>query len=168
MPSVAEQLRHGREKSGLSVHAVAEATKIRTDHIRALEEGNYTVFSAPIYIRGFVRTYASLLRLNVAQIVADLDAELRQTKRFSEPVSLTGRRRTLLDSSMLLLSRVNWVIVVIAVAIVAALGLSIWGIRAWQRHQSEDPLRELGPGLYQPARTNSGETLPLPRVPQRR
>ena len=56
MSTVAEQLREAREAQNLTVYQVAEITKIRTDHIRALDEGNYDVFSAPVYIRGSVRS----------------------------------------------------------------------------------------------------------------
>ena len=48
MSTVAEQLRAAREAKKLTVEQIAESTKIRTDHIRALEEGNFSVFSAPI------------------------------------------------------------------------------------------------------------------------
>ena len=67
---VAEQLRAGREARKLSINEVAETTKIRTDHIRALEEGDYNVFVAPVYIRGFVRCYSMLLRLDVPAVMA--------------------------------------------------------------------------------------------------
>jgi cytoskeletal protein RodZ len=43
MSTVAEQLRQAREAQNLSVYQVAEITKIRTDHIRALDEGNFDV-----------------------------------------------------------------------------------------------------------------------------
>src|SRR5256885_16408736 len=62
MSTVAEQLRQAREAQNLTVHQIAEITKIRTDHIRALEEGNYNVISAPVYIRGFIRSYATILQ----------------------------------------------------------------------------------------------------------
>ena len=52
MSTVAEQLRSAREARKLTIYQVAETTKIRTDHIRALEVGNFEVFSAPVYIRG--------------------------------------------------------------------------------------------------------------------
>ena len=48
MSTVAEQLRQAREARNLTVQQVAEITKIRTDHVRAVEEGNYDVFSAPV------------------------------------------------------------------------------------------------------------------------
>ncbi len=63
MSTVAEQLRLAREAKQLTVEQVAEMTKIRTDHLRALEEGNFAVFSAPIYIRGSVKNYAAALKL---------------------------------------------------------------------------------------------------------
>jgi len=65
MSTVAEQLRQAREARHLTVQQAAEITKIRTDHLRALEEGNFEVFSAPVYIRGFVRSYSTLLKMEV-------------------------------------------------------------------------------------------------------
>src|SRR5438045_2494229 len=93
MPTVAEQLRRAREEQKLDVYQVAEITKIKTDHIRALESGHYDAFSAPVYIRGFVRTYAKVLKLDESQIVADLEAELGQTEKFRELPPLTRKVR---------------------------------------------------------------------------
>src|SRR5258706_16392226 len=108
MSTVAEQLRKGREAQNLTVKQLAEITKIRSDHIRALEEGNFNVFSAPVYIRGFVRSYAPLLKLDVPQTMSALDAELGRTEKFSEPPPLTDEPRTVLDFVMLQLSKVDW------------------------------------------------------------
>src|ERR1700735_668504 len=80
MSTVAEQLHLAREAQSLTVNQVAEVTKIRGDHIRALEEGNFNVFSAPVYIRGFVRTYAGLLKLDVPAIMSALEIELGGTE----------------------------------------------------------------------------------------
>ncbi len=92
MPTVAEQLRGAREAQKLSINQVAEITKIKTDHIRALESGTYDSFSAPVYIRGFVRTYAKALKLDVTQLTATLEAELSQTEKFREPNSANRPR----------------------------------------------------------------------------
>ena len=97
MSTVAEQLLLARESKSLSIYQVAEVTKIRTDHIRALEEGNFDVFSAPVYIRGFVRTYATLLKLDVSQIMATLDSELGRTEKFHEPPPLSDHSRGAVD-----------------------------------------------------------------------
>src|SRR5512144_613768 len=108
MSTVAEQLRHAREARNLTVQEVADITKIRTDHLRALEEGNYDVFSAPVYIRGFVRTLAGLLKLDVPKTMAALEAELKGTEKFSEPPPLSNEPRGVLDFLMLQLSKVDW------------------------------------------------------------
>ena len=82
--TVSEQLRQAREAKHLSIAQVAEITKLRTDHVRALEEGKYEVFSAPVYVRGFVRTYSNLLKLDVPQVMAALDGELGGLKKFAD------------------------------------------------------------------------------------
>src|SRR5204863_795210 len=105
MPTVAEQLRHAREEQNLNVYQVAEITKIKTDHIRALESGTWDSFSAPVYIRGFVRTYAKTLKLDVAKLTAELEAELNRTEKFCEPPPLVQRRGGALDFLMLQLSK---------------------------------------------------------------
>ena len=68
MPTVGEQLKAAREAQKLTVTQLADVTKIRSDHIRAIDAGDYDVFSAPVYIRGFVRTYAMALKLEPAEI----------------------------------------------------------------------------------------------------
>ena len=164
MSTVAEQLRQAREARQLTVEQVAEITKIRTDHLRALEEGNFNVFSAPVYIRGFVRSVSTLLKLDVPQVMAALDAELGKTQQFAEPPPLTQHPHGFLDFAMLQLSKVDWQkgvwalgLAVVAVAVVLA-------VVAWRHSRTTDPLKTLKPGLYQPARSNAGETLPLPPV----
>jgi cytoskeletal protein RodZ len=162
MSTVAEQLRQAREARKLTVHEVADVTKIRTDHIRALEEGNFNVFSAPVYIRGFVRTYATLLKLDVPQTMAALDAELGRTEKFSEPPPLTDEPRTPLDFLMLQLSKVDWRKGVVALGAIVGMIAIIWVALMVRHARRSDPLSGLKPGVYQPAQSNSGDTLPLP------
>jgi cytoskeletal protein RodZ len=161
MSTVAEQLHLAREAKNLTVHQVAEVTKIRTDHIRALEEGNFGAFSAPVYIRGSVKNYATLLKLNLPQITAALDAELKGTEKFSEPPPLTDETKSPVDHALFLLSKVNVKVVLVAggvLVIVLILGIAHW---AWRQQKSANPLANLQPAVYQPA--NSGDTLPLPK-----
>ena len=157
--TVAEQLRATRESRNLTIAQVAEATKIRTDHIRALEEGNFDVFSAPIYIRGSVKNYATLLKLDVPQIMAELSIELGRTEKFSEPPPLTGASNTPLDRLMFLLSKLNWKVGVAGAAVLGIVLIVFFASPAWRHHKRSDPLADLQPAVYQPA--NSGQTLPL-------
>ncbi|MEI9866497.1 MAG: helix-turn-helix transcriptional regulator [Limisphaerales bacterium] len=160
MSTVAEQLSGAREARKLTVQQVADATKIRTDHISALEQGNFSVFSAPVYIRGSVKLYAKLLKLDQPTIMAALDAELKNTEKFSEPPPFTEESNKPLDRVIYLLAKLNlkWVLAAIALAGIVVVVLIVNTVL---KNHSRDPLANLPPAVYQT--TNSGDTLPLPK-----
>jgi cytoskeletal protein RodZ len=159
MPTVAEQLRAGREAKKLTIDQVAETTKIRTDHLRALEDGNYNVFSAPVYIRGSVKNYAMLLKLDVPKIMAQLDAELKGTDKFSELPPLMNQSQTPVDHAMYWLSKLNWKFGA-AVAVIAGIVLFfVLGHMAVHHLFNHRRAPNLPPAVYQPP--DSGETLPI-------
>ena len=161
MSTVAEQLRAAREAKKLTVQQVADATKIRTDHIRALEDGNFNVFSAPIYIRGSVKNYGAMLKLDVPQLMAALDGELKGTKKFSEPPPLVEASKSPLDYVMFWLSKVNVKVAVIGGSVLAIVLVAVLAGWLWRQHKSSHAPPVLPPAIYQPA--NSGDTLPLPK-----
>ncbi|MCD6049527.1 MAG: hypothetical protein K0Q55_930 [Verrucomicrobia bacterium] len=165
MPTVAEQLRTAREARGLSIPEVADITKLKGDHVRALEEGNYDYFAAPVYIRGFTRTLAKLLKMNEAALIEQLNLELAGTENFKAPPKLTGQANGPVDKILFFLSRLPWRIIlpILIVALLAATG--IWAIRRNAIQKQEDPLHDLGPGLYQGPKKSPGQTLPLPGGP---
>jgi cytoskeletal protein RodZ len=162
MSTVAEKLRQARESQNLTIHQVADVTKIRTDHIRALEEGNFDVFSAPVYIRGFVRTYSTLLKMDVPQTMAALDAELGRTEKFSEPPPLTEQKKGPLDFLMLQLSKIDPRKGAILLGVIVVIFIVISVISSLLRNRTSDPSETMKPGVYQSSQTNTGEVLPLP------
>ncbi|MCF7668374.1 MAG: helix-turn-helix domain-containing protein [Verrucomicrobia bacterium] len=162
MPTVAEQLKHAREERGLSIYQVAEVTKIKTNHVRALDAGDYDVFSATVYIRGFIRTYAKTLKLDVEQIMRQLDEELGQIEKFREPPRLGEKRSGTLDFLMLQFSKINWRIILPVLGIIVLLLLIYWGASAFAKSRSGDPLSDLGPGMYQEQPKQQDNVLPLP------
>ena len=167
VPTVAEQLRHAREAMNLDVREVAETTKLKADHIRALEQGEYGSFTAPVYLRGSLRTYANLLKLDAAALIAQLETELSSSTEGTMDGQAPQRRKSGVDSLMLLLSRLNWGVA----GAVAALALLVLGAnvsyRAWKHRKQSDPLQNIGAGMYQPAEP-AGELLPLPTNNPRR
>jgi cytoskeleton protein RodZ len=159
VPTVGEQLRKAREAQGWELQKIVDLTNIRSDHLRALEEGDYSVFSAPVYIRGFVRTYATLLKLDTAQILEQLGRELADSGQV-DPL-LAASERSFLDAAMFQLSkfsrRLVWPVVgIAAVALIMAVSYLLWS-----HYRNEDPTAGLGAGLYQMP-PHAGETLPLP------
>jgi len=161
MSTIGQQLREAREAQKLTLSHVAELTKIRADHLQAIEEGRYEVFPAPVYVRGSVRTYVTLLKLDGAGILAALDLEMSQKKVFSD-LNPAQRSRGVLDFVMLQLSKLDWRTSVIlgGIAVVFVILGSSWLF--WRHQRSVDPLKNLKPGLYQSTQTLSGQTLPLP------
>jgi cytoskeletal protein RodZ len=162
MSSVGETLRTAREAQRLTVTQVAEMTKIRSDHIRAIDQGNYDVFSAPVYIRGFVRTYATALKLDPKEIMAQLNHELAESGGATLP-PFQPHSPGILDSVMFHFSTAGRRLILPVVALVLVAGGTAAGIFLWHRQQSRNPLEGLSQGLYQPAAPPTGETLPLPR-----
>lgn len=167
MPTVAEQLRAAREAKNLSINEVAEITKMRGDHIRALEEGNFDVFVAPVYIRGFARTYATLLKLDVPQVIKALEAELGQTEKFAEPPPLMDSDKSVVNFMTLQLSKLNLhkgkLMIAGAILLMILIGISI----ARSRRQA-DPSANLPPARVSTPARDAGNTLPLPTPAPRR
>jgi cytoskeletal protein RodZ len=162
MSSVAEQLREARVARKLTVEQVAETTKVRADQVRALEAGDFRAFAAPVYLRGFVRTYSTLLKLDVAQVMAALEGEMGAAGVRSEPASHPERHRGLADFIMFHLSQIGWRNAVIGVGVVVVAGGGVGGYLLWRHHQKTDPLANLPPAVYHTTQSVSGETLPVP------
>ena len=56
---------------GITLEEIAEATKIGTRSLRALEEQDFDKLPGGIFNKGFVRAYARYLGLDEEQAVAD-------------------------------------------------------------------------------------------------
>lgn len=64
MESIGEFFRQVRETKGLTIDEVAAKTRIRTDFVKALEDGNFAKLPDQVFARGFVRSYARSLGLD--------------------------------------------------------------------------------------------------------
>lgn len=71
MGSFGERLRREREMRGVSLDDIADATKIGTRLLRALEEEHFELLPGGIFNKGFVRAYSKYLGLNEEEAVAD-------------------------------------------------------------------------------------------------
>ncbi|MBK5282404.1 MAG: helix-turn-helix domain-containing protein [Nitrospiraceae bacterium] len=64
MESMGEFFRQVRETKGLTIDEVASKTRIRSDFVKALEDGNFAKLPDQVFARGFVRSYARSLGLD--------------------------------------------------------------------------------------------------------
>jgi len=86
-----KQLRDARVRRGLSTTDVERTTRINRNYIEAIEGGRFEELPAPVYARGFVRSYARYLGLDPEEAVAGVPQDLPAPMGL-EPMA--GLRRT--------------------------------------------------------------------------
>ncbi len=71
----------------MSLSDVAEQIRIRSLYLAAIEDENWNTIGAPVYVRGFLRTYARFLGLDPEEAVAAFNSTqpLPQTTTAREP-----------------------------------------------------------------------------------
>lgn len=65
-------LRAARERSGLSIDAVAQQLKLAPRQVKALEDDDFALLPGRTFVRGFARNYARLARLDPDVVLAAL------------------------------------------------------------------------------------------------
>jgi cytoskeleton protein RodZ len=70
MPTLGERFAAAREARGLSLSDVSEQIRIRSIYLAAIEDDNWSAVGAPVYVRGFLRTYARFLGLPPEEVVS--------------------------------------------------------------------------------------------------
>src|SRR2546429_6467620 len=63
-----------RGERGLSIDQVSASTRIRREHLQALEAEDFAHFSAPVYAKGYLRTYATYLGLDAEDLIRRMPA----------------------------------------------------------------------------------------------
>ena len=62
-----------RQKAGLTVTDIAARLRLHPKQVRAIEEENLGGLPEPAYVRGFVRSYAKIVGIDVSPLLADLN-----------------------------------------------------------------------------------------------
>ncbi len=75
---VGDLLRAEREKQNLTVKDIESGTSIRALYIESIEKGEYNALPGEVYVKGFIRNYASYLKM-------DADAVLKQYNEERHP-----------------------------------------------------------------------------------
>lgn len=68
-------LQRERERQGLSMEVVMEATKISRTNLIAMEKGDRSMLPHPVYTKGFVKSYARYLGLDANELSMIVDRE---------------------------------------------------------------------------------------------
>lgn len=110
------RLRQAREAVGLTLEAVSAQLKMPIRVIRVLESDDWSTLDAPVYVRGQLRSYARLLKLDIEAEIAAIRVGL------VTPPELVSHTHT---------SRFRWVAEhaarrAIYIAITAAIVVPVW------------------------------------------
>jgi cytoskeleton protein RodZ len=73
-PSAGDMLRTAREAAGMSVDTVAQQLKLAPRQVRAIEDGEFTQLPGRTFVRGFIRNYARLVRVDSEAVLGALPA----------------------------------------------------------------------------------------------
>jgi len=86
MQNIGERLEEARKSKGISIREAAEATKVRGDYLHKFESNQFDINLPDMYVRGFLRNYATYLGLSPEKVVNDYNA-LGHGKVKSKPMS---------------------------------------------------------------------------------
>jgi cytoskeletal protein RodZ len=124
-------LREARIRRGLSLKQVSEITKVRVKYLEALEQNDFKVIPGPTFIKAYLRTYASVLRLDPDELVDEYRSTYeRRRDSTAEHYDLTlehVRNRSLRQKKRPLRNTRRGYAVAGALAIVAVVLLAYFG-----------------------------------------
>lgn len=80
MKKTGEILKNEREKRKMSLHEIGMSLKINPKILKAIEEGDLRNLPAKTFLRGFVRSYAQYLRIDVDEILKVFQDEMGTTR----------------------------------------------------------------------------------------
>ncbi len=142
MGSFGEKLKREREMRAITLEEIAEATKIGTRSLRALEEEHFDQLPGGIFNKGFVRAYAKFLGIDEEQAVADYmtangevgNSTSTQLAALADQVEQQRLAKEAAQSS----SGNTGMMLAVIVAIVVLCGIGFGGYKAWRFKQHQD------------------------------
>lgn len=142
-------LRQARERAGLSCVEVAEQLNLTDTQIAILEAEDYAALPGPTYVQGYLRSYARLLGLDAAALVAAY-----RSQRLLVSEVQAGRKRPTLDHGSF--QRYLGLLVLLVVLV------GLWAWQRWSQHSVEQVAMELPATIAPVASGAPGEFMPAP------
>jgi len=156
LSTIGEALRAAREAQGRSLHDAAEATRIRSSYLEALEEERFGELGGNVYAKGFLRSYAGYLGVDPAPLLEAYRAqETAEAPVFEHAPRVVGG----LQAGP---RRPGWLAVAI-VCLSIILLMSLWGLL----RPAPDPGGAQPALVTTPARTTDAGAAATPAAPPR-
>ncbi len=119
--SIGEALKAKRLEKGLTLEKAALDTKIAQRYIKAIEEGMFLKMPDEVVLKGFVKVYASYLKMDIKTVMSDLDAQLKVSKD-KEPSEVVDTPARTIDFAEVV-RKATLMLVYIGILIVLVMGL---------------------------------------------
>lgn len=149
--SFGEKLKREREMRAITLEEIADATKIGTRSLRALEEEQFDLLPGGIFNKGFVRAYARYLGIDEEQAVADYMAAVGEQQAGSSISEIAKQveeqRQKERDAARR--SGPLWM----TLLIVAFIAAGVYGGWKWWSNQQALKLQEQAPAVTEPVAT---------------
>jgi cytoskeleton protein RodZ len=146
MAALGEEFRSAREARGLTLSDVAEQIHIRSVYLNAIENEDWTAIGAPVYVRGFIRTYARFLALDAEDAVAMFNRYAPVERAVATVTMASGEDRGGSGPSL-------WVMIG---SLVAVLLVGFVGYEYWQYIQGNSGKEPVAATTAQPDTSASG------------
>ena len=110
LSSVGETLRQERNRQNLSKKEVADKLHITGDYVVAIESNNFEKLPGAVFVKGYVKSYAELLKLDHNDLLGLYEAYIsRQLENEKEQTFIQARRRRDKNRPWVILSLVGFV-----------------------------------------------------------
>ena len=77
--SIGQRLRHEREERHISIEEVSSTTRIPRRALESLEEDRFEDLPSGVFVRGFIKAYASAVDIDADDVLARFDEQSPQT-----------------------------------------------------------------------------------------
>jgi len=148
-----------RRRQGLSLGDISRQLKLSVRQVEALERDDYSGFTSPVFVHGFIRNYAKLLNLDPGPLIRAADQVLNPPPPASAPVTAIA---SVPEVPRRKIGMVPAVSAGAAVLVVVAVAVSV-GNRGNQKSAPEQPVIA---AIEQVAQTREPMPAPKPAAAQ--
>jgi len=143
--SIGEKLRLAREARGIALRDISEQTRISIRYLEAIETDDYRRLPGGIFNRSFIRAYAKFIGYDEHQALEDYARTLRERGETDDEGSKSHQSLVYTEDGGSG-SRSSAKTLILAILILAALSLAVWGGLEWYKRRTGQSPRPPGTG----------------------
>jgi cytoskeletal protein RodZ len=143
--TIGEKLRLAREARGIALRDISEQTRISIRYLEAIETDDYRRLPGGIFNRSFIRAYAKFIGYDEHQALEDYARTLRERGETDDEGSKSHQSLVYTEDGTSG-SRSSVKTLILAILILAALSLAVWGGLEWYKRRTGQSPRPPGTG----------------------